>query len=54
MQSMVATDRRFRPLPARAAVPRPITAYAQRGLDAGRTISDQVYERIEPEGSGRL
>jgi tRNA (guanine-N7-)-methyltransferase len=54
MQTMVATDRRFRPLPPHAAVPRPITAYEQRGLDAGRTISDQVYERIEPEGSGRL
>jgi len=45
MVSMVATDRRFEPDHPAARPDRPVTAYEQRGLDAGRAIRDLRYRR---------
>lgn len=47
MRSMVATVTRFALDPGAGRPERPITAYEQRGLAAGRTIVDLVY-RLEP------
>jgi tRNA (guanine-N7-)-methyltransferase len=45
VRTMVATEARFEPLGADAAIARPVTAYERRGLDAGRTITDLAYSR---------
>jgi tRNA (guanine-N7-)-methyltransferase len=55
MRTMVATDPRFVPRPAagteahdawRSTRPdRPVTAYERRGIEAGRTVTDLVWER---------
>ncbi|MCU1370380.1 MAG: tRNA ((7)-)-methyltransferase [Ilumatobacteraceae bacterium] len=57
MRTMVATEPRLRPQPQPGSdgegwrsprPPRPVTAYEQRGLDAGRSVTDLVWIRIEP------
>jgi tRNA (guanine-N7-)-methyltransferase len=58
MRTALATEPRFAPRPDgappdpeagwRSPRPeRPVTAYEQRGLDAGRTITDLIWERTE-------
>lgn len=44
--SMVATDRRLVPEQPSTRPSRPVTAYEQRGLDAGRHITDLCYRRV--------
>ena len=43
MRSMVATDRRFVLVESVGRPDRPVTAYEQRGIDAGRSITDLWY-----------
>lgn len=45
MVTMVATEPRLRLRPDGVPAARPVTAYERRGLAAGRTITDLVYER---------
>ena len=45
MRSMLAADARFVLETDDVRPPRPVTAYEQRGIDAGRTITDLVYRR---------
>lgn len=45
IRSMVATDPRFALQLPPHRPPRPVTAYEQRGIDAGRAITDLVYRR---------
>ncbi len=45
MVTMVATDPRLQRRPEATPAARPVTAYERRGLAAGRTITDLVYER---------
>lgn len=47
MRTMVATEPRFQRQLAAGRPDRPITAYEQRGIDAGRSIVDLVY-RLGP------
>lgn len=57
MRTVLAAEGRFAPLSDggppdgtwRSPRPdRPVTAYEQRGLDAGRTVTDLLWTRIEP------
>ena len=45
MRACLLTDRRLGPA-SEVRPPRPVTAYEQRGLDAGRTIVDLLATRI--------
>ena len=51
MVSMVATDRRLEPDHPLQRPGRPVTAYEQRGLDAGRPIRDLRYRRTGGDGA---
>lgn len=58
MRTMIATEPRFEPLPdgpptggwSSARPARPITTYEQRGLDAGRTVTDLRWTRTAQVG----
>lgn len=60
MRMAIATEGRLEPRPAPGTDPtgawtsqrpeRPVTAYERRGLDAGRTVTDLVWERV-PTGT---
>lgn len=52
MRTMVATDARLVPVAVDHRPDRPVTAYEQRGLRAGRTITDLAYCRVEPSSPG--
>lgn len=47
MRTMVATERRLQPVALDARPDRPVTTYERRGLEAGRTIVDLWYRRVE-------